>query len=129
LFWRATQRLLLHQLVGVIGPIGHLLANPTARIARAYRQSEGGSMGVESSRMLKNPAYAAIWASFRRAVMILCIGDPIESRAIRGKDQQSDGLFSYIRPETRVPAARPGLSVTWLVGRLIDDASLGKAAI
>jgi hypothetical protein len=34
-------------------------------------------MGVESSRMLKNPAYAAIWASFRGAVMIQCIGDPL----------------------------------------------------
>jgi hypothetical protein len=42
----ATQCLLLHQPVGVIGPTGRLLANPTARTASPYRQSAGGSMGV-----------------------------------------------------------------------------------
>jgi hypothetical protein len=42
----ATQCLPLHQPVGVIGPMGHLLANSTATPAKAYPRSTAGSMGV-----------------------------------------------------------------------------------
>ena len=47
----AIQCLPLHQLLGVIGPTGHLLANPTARTTLAYRQSAGRSMGLQSGAL------------------------------------------------------------------------------
>jgi hypothetical protein len=49
--------------------------------------------------------------------VILCIGI---SGAVRGKDQQSDNLFSYMRLETRIPAdhlSRP-------IRTLVDEALL-----
>jgi transposase len=42
---------------------------------------------------------------------------------MRGKDQQSDGLFSYVRLETRIPADHPLRPIRKLVEEALLEAS------
>jgi hypothetical protein len=51
-------------------------------------------------------------------------GSRSESGAMRGKHQQSDNLFSYIRLETRIPVDHPLRPIR----KLVDKATAGVVA-